>query len=114
MCAGNTPKLMVLGLGLSQLQEWIRANRVRYGSAAMTQDKQTAASQKGSAGVAEFRAYDERLYPPPIMSIQKNGYLALRKSSRWLLFLQVDGMLKRALARLRPTCRTYSRPVLLD
>lgn len=67
------PKLMVLGLGLSQLWEWIRANRVRYRSAAMTQDKQTAASQKESTGVAEFRACDERLYPSRIMTIQ-NGY----------------------------------------
>lgn len=69
----------------------------------MTQDKQTAASQKESTGVAEFRACDERLYPSRIMTIKmdiRNG-----KSSRWLLFLQVYGMLKRALARLRPTCR---------
>lgn len=70
------PKLMVLGLGLSQLWEWIRANRVRYRSAAMTQDKQTAASQKESTGVAEFRACDERLYPSRIMTIKmdiRNG-----------------------------------------
>lgn len=62
---------MVLGLGLSQLWEWIRANRVRYRSAAMTQDKQTAASQKESSGVAEFRACDERLCLPLIRTIQK-------------------------------------------
>ncbi|CUI82837.1 hypothetical protein [Achromobacter xylosoxidans] len=70
----------------------------------MTQDKQTAASQKESTGVAEFRACDERLYPSRIMTIQK-WIFAMGKSSRWLLFLQVYGMLKRALARLRPTCR---------
>ncbi|MBK1982329.1 hypothetical protein [Achromobacter xylosoxidans] len=37
----------------------------------MTQDKQTASSQKESSGVAEFCACDERLCPPRIMTIQK-------------------------------------------